>query len=237
MIQGQNINPNAFYDMVRRKVMNSKLSGFVPKDGAKFGITKGTPEEWARFFTALTKQESGMRIGQRAPDGSIIPFKTTPRGERSYGPGQFNVGEYGLKTWDDVNNPERVADAYINVADRWVLDPRQSGNIRGGNNDGMSAYFGSIRRPHEVQQHLKWAAGLGGAGPAPGSFRAAQEYAGPTPMEVGRYMGGAGPAQGSFRAAQEAGGNAATAQALNPVNQQDPVIRALLDEWTYGVST
>lgn len=66
-----------------------------------------------------------------------------------------------------------------------------------------------------------------GTGAAPGSFRAAQEFT-PAP---------AGPAPGSFRAAQEEGVGSPVAQALNPVNQQDPVIRALLDEWTYGVSS
>jgi len=235
LVQGQNINPNLYYDLLRQKVAQSGLAGFVPKDGAQFGISTGSPQEWARFLLALTKQESGMRVGQRAADGSIVPFRTTPQGERSYGPGQFNIGEYGLKTWDDVNDPAKVADAYINVANRWVLDPRQSGRIRGGNNDGFSAYFGSVRRPREVQQHLDWAKGFGGAGPASGSFRAAQEYVGPSP-QGGAYMGGAGPAAGSFRSAQETGNNAAMAAALqgSQPQQRDPVIAQLLQDWQYG---
>lgn len=202
------INPPKFFYVATHKVANSPLNGFVPRDGAAYGITTGAPHEWARLFTALTKQESGMRVGRRAPDGSILRFASTPRGERSFGPGQFNIGEYGLKTWDDVNNPARVIDAYINVADRFTR--RGSGMIRAPGNRGMNAYFGSIRRPRELTQHLPWATKIASSatreatpqnvavaaalGAAPGSFRAAQEQG----VAVG-------PAVGSFRAAQEEG--------------------------------
>lgn len=171
-------------------VAKSKLNGYVPKDGAQYGITKGTPAEWARFITMLGRQESGLRQGQRARDGSVIKFGSTPKGERSYGPFQFDIGQYGLKTWDDVNDPIKSAQAVINVAERFTL---RSGYIRGPKNSGpmagMNAYFGSIRRPHEVLQHSKWAANtlredgapLDPVAPGPRSYAAAPEAPGPNP--------------------------------------------------------
>jgi len=134
------IDPAQFALRMRDKVQQSGLAGTVPGWGRQFGITTGSPDEWARFFTMLQQQESGHRVAQVAPDGSLQAFPTTPRGERSYGPGQFNVGEYGLKTWADVNNPERVADAYIQVA----------------RSNRIPAYFGSVQRPHETAQHADW---------------------------------------------------------------------------------
>lgn len=147
------IDPAEFYRTMATKVANSRLNGFIPKDGAAFGVTKGTPEEWARLFTMLQQQESGHRTAPVNPDGSLQRFSSTPAGERSYGPGQFNVGEYGLSTWNDVNDPGKVQDAYLNVAQRYALT---SGHIRSGDHRGLDAYFGSIRRPHETTQHSAW---------------------------------------------------------------------------------
>jgi hypothetical protein len=98
----------------------------------------------------LQQQESGHRTARTNPDGSLQRFGSTIPTEKSFGPGQFNVGEYGLKTWADVNNPERVADAYINVALA----------------NKVPNYFGSVQRPHEITQHGKWFSGLGMGGPA-----------------------------------------------------------------------
>ena len=159
---GQRIDHNALASVAASKIAKSPLNGFVPKDGAAFGIVKGTPQEWARFIVALTRQESGLRTGRVAADGSIVKFSTTPKGERSYGPGQFKPGEYGLKTWADVNNPDKVVDAYIAVAKKWMID--RGGRIavpgQAGKTDGMTAYFGSLRsvkgRPPAVIGHLGW---------------------------------------------------------------------------------
>jgi hypothetical protein len=165
---GQNIDPAAFMAVAEQKIAASPLNGFVPRDGAMFGIKTGSPREWARFFAMITKQESGFRIALRNADGSLARFATTLKSEKSFGPGQFNKGEYGLKSWDDVNNPDRVIDAYIEVAKSFTM---KSGNIR-GNNKGMDAYFGSIRRPNEVLQHASWAANLAPGEGAPTPYRA-----------------------------------------------------------------
>lgn len=147
------IDPVAFAEAMEGKVKDSPLNGYVPKDGAAFGIKEGSPREWARLFSMMVQQESGHKTARRNPDGSLQRFASTIPTERSFGPGQFNIGEYGLKSWDDVNDPSRVGDAMINVARQHVLP---SGAIRGPNNTGLAAYFGSIRRPHETLQHGRW---------------------------------------------------------------------------------
>lgn len=134
------IDPASFANVMEAKVAASPLNGQVPSWGAKFGITTGTPREWARFFTMLQQQESGHRIAETRSDGSLKRFSTTPSGEQSYGPGQFKPGEYGLKTWADVNNPDKVADAYIKVAEKGKL----------------FIYFGALQRPEETLQHGAW---------------------------------------------------------------------------------
>jgi hypothetical protein len=148
------INPVSFQKTMEAKVAASHLNGYVPKDGEQFGIKTGAPREWARLFSMVIQQESGHRLAQRNPDGSLRRFATTIPTEKSFGPGQFNIGEYGLKTWDDVNNPSRVGDALIAVAQKHVFE--RAGVIRGPNNTGLAAYFGSIRRPNETLQHSKW---------------------------------------------------------------------------------
>ena len=134
------IDPVRFAIRMRDKVQASGLAGTVPTWGPQFGITTGSADESARFFTMVQQQESGHRIAPVNPDGTLQRFGTTPVGERSFGPGQFNVGEYGLKTWADVNDPEKVADAYIDVA--------KSGKVQ--------AYFGSVQRPSETLRHAGW---------------------------------------------------------------------------------
>lgn len=140
MLDSQRIDPVAFARYMRDRVASSSLNGNVPAWGPQFGIKTGSPDEWARFYTMVQQQESGHRVAPVNPDGTLARFPTTPTGERSYGPGQFNVGEYGLKTWQDVNDPRKVADAYVRVAEQGKVPN----------------YFGSVQRPHETLQHAGW---------------------------------------------------------------------------------
>jgi hypothetical protein len=133
------INPVDFYNMARDKFANSSLNGTAPEWAQKFGVD-GTPESWARFATQLCQQESGCRVVTANSDGSLPRFATTNPGEKSFGPLQFNRGEYGLKTWQDVNDPGRTVDALIRVAEM----------------NKATAYFGSVQRSGEILQHNSW---------------------------------------------------------------------------------
>jgi hypothetical protein len=48
------------YQKMLAAFKGSSLVGKVPADGARFGITTGSPEEWARFGTAVANAESGF---------------------------------------------------------------------------------------------------------------------------------------------------------------------------------
>ncbi|OGG79996.1 hypothetical protein A3A39_01285 [Candidatus Kaiserbacteria bacterium RIFCSPLOWO2_01_FULL_54_13] len=134
------INAVDFYNTALEKFKDSSLNGYAPPGLRRFGVETGSPEEWARLATMVAMQESSLRVAPVNPDGTLQRFPTTPAGEQSYGPMQFTKGEYGLQTWADVNNPDRVIDAFVQVAEQGQL----------------FNYFGSLQRPNETLQHRSW---------------------------------------------------------------------------------
>lgn len=134
------IDPVRLYGAAVKKFSASSLNGQAPTQVKQFGVTTGDPREWARLFVMLCKQESGCRIARTYADGSLQKFSSTPQGERSYGPLQFNIGEYGLTSWAMVNSPSCTLEAVIRVAQQ----------------NKLLNYFGSMQRPNEVLQHANW---------------------------------------------------------------------------------
>jgi hypothetical protein len=195
------IDPVAFAQRAAYKVANSPLNGKIPAQTnasvpmSSLGITTGSPSQWARLFDMIQQQESGNRVANVNPNGTLQKFSTTPWSEKSYGPGQFNIGEYGLNTWSDVNNPDRVIDAYINVA------------LQGQ----LFTNFGSLKRPNETSQWSSWydksvAPNVGATptGPTPGAPAPAQippQYKGGT-TNPSIQPGNPGYAPGITRVAQ-----------------------------------
>jgi hypothetical protein len=105
----------------------SKLNGYIPKDGAKFGITTGKPEEWARFALAESMQESGLN--SYASNGGL---------------NQFNIGDLRrYHVTGNVNDPNAQVKALVN---QFSSSIPKAGFIRGPNNTGAAAYFGPVRR-------------------------------------------------------------------------------------------
>ncbi|HYT41390.1 MAG TPA: N-acetylmuramoyl-L-alanine amidase, partial [Methylomirabilota bacterium] len=47
--------------MLDKHVTDAGLVGYVPKDGAQYGIKTGTKEEWTHFFTELADRESSRK--------------------------------------------------------------------------------------------------------------------------------------------------------------------------------
>jgi hypothetical protein len=163
---GGKVTPESLFGHLVEGFRNSKLAGVVPKDGARFGITTGSPEEWARFGLAVAKQESGLN-----PRSQNL---TDPGG--SFGLFQFNQSQFGLH--GNAFDPTASADAFVRSAEKLASGP---GGIGAGTKGGMGSIFGSIQRPGETTQHLPWAsgiasaqAGLGGGGDVgPGGMKAA----------------------------------------------------------------
>jgi len=142
------VNPQAFYDSMVIKFSNSALKGYVPKDGEKYGIKTGSPQEWARFATMLIKQESGFNINSTGDNGN------------SYGLVQMKAGEYGLKTREDVMDPNKSSDALIKQFEKYIIPSEHIGGTGSGAGTyhgwrGAAAYFGPIRRD-EIFKHSNW---------------------------------------------------------------------------------
>jgi hypothetical protein len=164
--RGGHVNPADAYNHYRDLFKNSPLNGFVPKDGAKWGITKGTPDEWARLATATTQQESGFNA--LAGNGGLNQFRSRD-----------------LRNWGvngAVNDPNAQMRALTN---QWSKDIVASGNVsepgRGPGSysgwQGAGAYFGSMRgRVPDIAKYLgrggfadRVAAAAAGQQGAPGS--------------------------------------------------------------------
>lgn len=137
---GGKIDPVKLYTFAVEKFRASNLNGRADPSLATFGVTTGDPREWARLFVMVCQQESGCRQAAVNGDGSLQKFSSTLSSEHSYGPLQFNIGEYGLNSWAEVNSPSCDLDAYIRVA--------QQGKLL--------SYFGSMKRPSETMQHAGW---------------------------------------------------------------------------------
>lgn len=140
------VNHVAYYANALKNLEGSKLIGFVPKDGEKFGITTGSKEEWARFMTQLTKQESNFNVN------------TIGDGGKSIGLSQMYYGEYGIK---DPKDPQQAQRGMIKQFEKYVIPfgsitGRGSGKGTYSGWGGAAAYFGPMRRTNEFFQHNKW---------------------------------------------------------------------------------
>jgi len=134
----------ALYDALVKRFSSSPLNGFVPGDGARYGIVTGSPQEWARLTLALAKQESSLNSNES--NGGLY---------------QFNPGDlqnYGLGG-RDPHDPNVSMEAMARQLEKYVIP---SGNIGGrgtgpGTYDGWrggAAYFEPLRYPQELDKHL-----------------------------------------------------------------------------------
>ena len=145
-----NVNPVEYYKRAVKelKESNSPLLGFVPKDAAKFGIKTGSAEEWARVLTQLTKQESSFNVNTSGDKG------------QSHGLSQMKPGQYGLRSMEDVRNPEKAMKAMIKQFEQFIP---KFGSIAGKGTGpgtyqgygGASAYFGPLRRIDQTNEYSK----------------------------------------------------------------------------------
>jgi hypothetical protein len=141
----------ALYQKLLSGFKGSKLEGVVPPDGPRFGINKGTAEEWARFGTAVAQAESDFN-----------PRDVSDRG-RSMGVFQYGHSQaYGNAF--DVDNSVKA----------FVRDATASaGGLRSGI---LGQRFSTIgAHPERTTRYLDNAARLaGGAGSptSPGAVKA-----------------------------------------------------------------
>jgi hypothetical protein len=133
-LRGGQVNSSDLYNTYKEKFKNSPLNGYVPKDGAQWGIKTGSPDEWARLATATSKQESGLNANVGA---GLNQFTTSDL--RRYGVG------------GNVNDPNAQVDALVSqwskhIKQDGVVSQPAPGNPGTGNAWlGAGRYFGSMR--------------------------------------------------------------------------------------------
>jgi hypothetical protein len=137
--EGNRVEAGALYSYLASKFADSDLVGYVPPDGAKWGITTGSAAEWAAFGLAVAKQESDLNTrsyNASDPGGSVGLF-------------QFGQGQTRFTDGRDQFDPQASADAFVKSVQHYV------GNQ--GNVSNLGATFGSIRRPNEAGQYIGYA--------------------------------------------------------------------------------
>ncbi|MEY9179722.1 hypothetical protein [Bradyrhizobium sp. USDA 313] len=144
---GGNVDAGALYKSYVSKFKGGPLDGYVPPDGPKWGINKGTPEEWAALALATSQQESGLN--RYAGNGGL---------------NQFNSGDlanYGL-AGRRVDDPDAQAQALVNQWNKHIpQDQIIAGTNASGRWGGATRYFGSMRRRGETDKYVAWAKTIG----------------------------------------------------------------------------
>lgn len=139
MMRGNSVDPAWLQQHLRDRIADSKLNGFVPEDGARYGITTGSPEEWSNMMTRLAYHESGLNVKNVGDVGS---FGTGSRGLfqlsqqdavnwRMNGGRQFSIGQ--------LEDPTTNADAAVKISERLVT---RTGSVR----EGMGQYWGPFKK-------------------------------------------------------------------------------------------
>lgn len=135
------VAPSQLHGYMRQRVANSQLNGFVPRDGERFGIKTGAPEEWADYFTGLANVESGF--GAKVV-GDVGRFLGNSNGLYQLSP--KDALNYKLRdrpfTMDELNDATFNADAAVKIHEKLVLG---DGVIAEGKR-GAARYWGPLRR-------------------------------------------------------------------------------------------
>jgi hypothetical protein len=137
------VNPEQLKAYLVQKISNSRLNGFVPRDGAKYGVD-GTPQSWANHFVSLAKHESSFYItstNNRDAGGSLGLFQVSVLDGSRYraNPTGQNWTEQQLR--DPINNTNTAIAIYErNVLRTGVIaDPVSGKGAWTGN--GTEGYF------------------------------------------------------------------------------------------------
>src|SRR5215471_21506994 len=156
------VDAGALKSYLQNKFANSRLNGYVPPDGARWGIKTGSPAEWAAFGLAVAKQESDLNTrsyNSADPGGSAGLF-------------QFGQGQTQFTKGTNQFDPQASADAFVRAVQHYVGGQGSVANL--------GETFGSIRRPNEAGQYIpyaqKVAAATGTTGVGEGPARGALNY-------------------------------------------------------------
>lgn len=118
---------------------NSKLIGYVPADGATYGIKTGSKEEWTNFMLRLAQFESGFNTkstNTTDPGGSYGLFQVSPLDGSRY-----RANPTG-KNWtlEEIYDPYNNTLTAVKILERNII---KTGNIVNSSGQGAGGYFAS----------------------------------------------------------------------------------------------
>ncbi|HBM46048.1 MAG: hypothetical protein UT05_C0020G0004 [Parcubacteria group bacterium GW2011_GWF2_38_76] len=121
------------------KLKTSKLNGYVPSDGAKYGITTGSPGEWANYLTELAREESSYNNNTVGDVGlfdgnSNGLFQLSPNDAVNY---RLNGGK--RFTQDQLRDADTNMSAAISIHEALVT---KTNSIK----RGAGRYWGPVQR-------------------------------------------------------------------------------------------
>lgn len=140
------VSPQQLNGFMVKRIANSKLNGFVPRDGERYGITTGAPEEWAKYMVGLSELESGHRT---TTVGDVGRFPGNSNGLYQLSPN--DATNYGLRdrpfTMAELQDATENAKSAVAIHEKLVTE---DGVIAGRKEDGgwagASRYWGPLRR-------------------------------------------------------------------------------------------
>lgn len=154
-----NMSPafKAQYERAFNALNGSRFVGTVPKDGAKYGITTGSREEWAHFMTRLASTESGFNPNVQADINGIKPGQRGYNGD-SQSFGLYQMGRSQFRTYGgggNVYNPNDNTNAFVKYAESMYFGGGSYGRGGGTNSIagksggqwlGLAAAYGPLRK-------------------------------------------------------------------------------------------
>jgi SLT domain-containing protein len=197
-----NMSPafKAQYERVLKNMEGSKFVGTVPKDGKTYGITTGSKEEWAHFFTRNASVESGFNPNTSADINGLKKGPLTSFGLYQMGSTQFKRHGGG-----NIYDPNDNTKAYLKYAESMYFDNTyKSGgqNVIGGKKEGggwlgLAAGYGPIRRvttgnPNNNEKQLL-AENISNAEKQKGTYTSADLAAQPSTHTPTPHQGISGP--------------------------------------------
>jgi len=145
------------YQRVYDALEGSSFIGTVPEDGAQYGITTGSREEWANFFTRLARVESGYNPNTAADINGRREGTLTSFGVYQMGQSQFNTFGRG-----NIYNATDNTNAFVRYAESMYFGTGSYG-AGGGQNRlagrsgnqwlGLAAGYGPLRRTSTGSQN------------------------------------------------------------------------------------
>ena len=123
----------------------ANLYNKVPIDGPNYGITTGSPQEWAAFFSRLCNLESGFKNSSTGDagkfDGGSHGLFQLSRGDAL----NYNLNNGRPYTFEQLRDPYINTDATLTIANRLIGKVNYIKGKSGSNWAGLAAYWGPIR--------------------------------------------------------------------------------------------